>query len=55
MTVEAGVTAIPLSAFYEGEGPRNFIRFCFSKQPQILDAALDRLAAWNPDPEPNLD
>ncbi|RYE09978.1 MAG: aminotransferase [Hyphomicrobiales bacterium] len=46
VTIEAGVTAIPLSAFYEGDGPRNFIRFCFAKQFGVLDEALARLAAW---------
>ena len=43
LTIEAGVTAVPLSAFYEGDGPRNFIRFCFSKRDDMLDEALTRL------------
>ncbi len=46
MTVEAGVTAVPVSAFYESDPPRNFIRFCFSKRDEILDQALDRLGKW---------
>ena len=46
MTVEAGVTAVPVSAFYESDGPRNFVRFCFSKRDAVLDGALDRLARW---------
>jgi aspartate/methionine/tyrosine aminotransferase len=46
MTVEAGVTAVPVSAFYAAEGPRNFIRFCFSKRDDILDGAIERLDAW---------
>ena len=46
MTVEAGVTAVPLSVFYESNPPRNFVRFCFSKRDEILDAALDRLGKW---------
>jgi aspartate/methionine/tyrosine aminotransferase len=46
MTVEAGVAAIPLSAFYSGEAPRNFIRFCFAKTPATLEAALRRLKQW---------
>ena len=46
MTVEAGVTAVPVSAFYDGSGPTHFIRFCFSKRDAVLDGALDRLARW---------
>jgi len=46
MTVEAGVTPVPLSAFYESDPPRTFVRFCFSKKDEILDAALDRLGKW---------
>ncbi len=46
MTVEAGVTAVPVSAFYESDGPKNFVRFCFSKRDAVLDGALDRLARW---------
>lgn len=46
MTVEAGVTAVPVSAFYDGNAPESFIRFCFSKRDEILDGALDRLSAW---------
>ena len=46
MTVEAGVTPVPLSAFYESDSPRTFVRFCFSKKDDVLDAALDRLGKW---------
>lgn len=46
MTVEAGVTAVPVSAFYAGEAPRNFVRFCFSKRDEILDGAVERLGNW---------
>ena len=46
MTVEAGVAAVPMSAFYDAEGPRHFVRFCFSKRDAILDQAVERLAAW---------
>ncbi|MBN8996545.1 MAG: aminotransferase [Rhizobiales bacterium] len=46
ITVEAGVTAVPVSAFYEGDAPGTFIRFCFSKRDAVLDGALDRLARW---------
>ncbi len=46
MTVEARVTAVPLSAFYDQGGPTNFIRFCFAKRDEVLDEAIARLAAW---------
>ena len=46
MTVEAGVTPVPLSAFYESDPPRTFVRFCFSKKDDVLDAALDRVGKW---------
>lgn len=45
LTVEAGVAAVPVSAFYDGgEGaPRHLIRFCFCKKDAVLDAAIERL------------
>jgi aspartate/methionine/tyrosine aminotransferase len=46
LTVEAGVTAIPVSAFYGADAPKHFIRFCFSKKDEVLDAALERLSAF---------
>jgi aspartate/methionine/tyrosine aminotransferase len=46
MTVEAGVAAVPMSAFYDADGPRHFVRFCFSKRDEVLDEAVARLAAW---------
>jgi N-succinyldiaminopimelate aminotransferase len=46
MTVEAGVTAVPVSAFYDGNAPKTFVRFCFSKRDEILDGALERLGNW---------
>jgi aspartate/methionine/tyrosine aminotransferase len=46
MTVEAGVTAVPLSVFYNAEAPKTFLRFCFSKRDEILDGALDRMSKW---------
>ena len=45
-TVEAGVTAVPLSAFYDGAPPGTFARFCFSKKDDVLDEALARLGRW---------
>ena len=46
MMKEAGVTAIPVSAFYQSDAPKSFVRFCFSKRDAVLDGALDRLARW---------
>lgn len=52
---EAGVASIPVSALFEGEGPRHIVRLCFAKDPAILGEAVenlarfrDRLAAENP-------
>ncbi len=45
ITEAAGVTAIPVSAFYEGEAPGHYARFAFCKRPEVLDAAIERLAA----------
>jgi aspartate/methionine/tyrosine aminotransferase len=45
ITVEAGVTAVPVSAFYDSPdvAPRHLARFCFCKHDETLDAAMDRL------------
>jgi aspartate/methionine/tyrosine aminotransferase len=45
ITVEAGVTAVPVSAFYDQpeQAPRHFARFCFCKHNETLDAAIERL------------
>ena len=46
MTREAGVAAVPLSAFYVSVPPKRFIRFCFSTRDEVLDEAVSRLAGW---------
>jgi N-succinyldiaminopimelate aminotransferase len=46
ITKQAGVAAIPVSAFYVGEAPRHYARFAFCKQPQVLEEALQRLEGW---------
>ncbi|HOV03564.1 MAG TPA: aminotransferase [Hyphomicrobiales bacterium] len=46
LTIEAGVTAVPVSAFYENDAPRNFVRFCFSKRDEVLDEAVSRLRRY---------
>ncbi|MCX9147440.1 aminotransferase [Erythrobacter sp. WG] len=43
---EAGVAAIPVSAFCAAPGPGHLVRFCFAKERAVLDEALARLAAW---------
>ena len=45
ITTQAGVTAVPVSAFYDnsGQAPVHFVRFCFCKNDSTLDAAIDRL------------
>ncbi len=40
----AGVAAIPVSAFYGAVPDTRFVRFCFAKEPEVIDAALARLA-----------
>ena len=46
ITVKAGVTAVPVSAFYQSEAaPRYFARFCFCKDDSTLDSAIERLRA----------
>lgn len=46
MTVEAGVTTVPMSAFYKGDAPSHLLRFCFCKRNEVLDDAVERLKAW---------
>jgi len=44
ITEQAGVTAIPMSVFYDEPGaPRHYARFAFCKRPDVLDQAMDRL------------
>ncbi|MBR2172696.1 aminotransferase [Sphingopyxis sp.] len=43
---EAGVASIPVSALFEGEGPRHILRLCFAKEGAVLDEAVARLAVF---------
>jgi len=44
LTVEKGVTAIPLSPFYETPPPgQRLVRLCFAKNDATMDAAIERL------------
>lgn len=44
LTIEKGVTAIPLSPFYEKPMlDQRLVRLCFAKNPNTLNAAIERL------------
>ncbi len=43
LTIDVGVAAIPLSAFYESAFDQGIVRLCFAKRDDTLDAALDKL------------
>ena len=43
---EAGVAAIPLSAFMQGGQPDHFIRFAFCKKRELIEEALGRLERY---------
>lgn len=48
LVTEGGVAAIPVSAFYDPDGPeppRNLIRFAFCKKEDVLREALTRMKA----------
>ena len=44
LTTDAGVAAIPLSAFYAQPFEQRLARFCFAKKDETLALALERLA-----------
>ena len=46
ITIEAGVTAVPVSAFYVSDAPTSFLRLCFCKRDEVLDQAVARMRAW---------
>jgi N-succinyldiaminopimelate aminotransferase len=39
-----GVVAIPSSVFYDSAAGDHYVRFAFCKRPEVLTAALERLA-----------
>ena len=44
ITEAAGVTAIPVTAFYDQpDAPRHYARFAFCKRDEVLDEAVARL------------
>ena len=48
LVAEAGVAAVPVSAFYSSDPVRHVVRFCFAKDDAKLDAAVERLAKAAP-------
>ena len=48
LTIEAGVTGIPVSPFYSTAPERRIIRFCFAKNDVTLDHAAARLCELRP-------
>ncbi|MEJ7738863.1 MAG: methionine aminotransferase [Chitinophagaceae bacterium] len=45
LTRQAGVAAIPVSAFYKSGKDDHVVRFCFAKQDETLEKAVERLYA----------
>jgi N-succinyldiaminopimelate aminotransferase len=43
---EAGVAAIPVSAFYAEDPVTHVVRFCFVKEDAVLDEAIARITRW---------
>jgi methionine transaminase len=43
LTKEAGVATIPVSSFYQNGKDDKVVRFCFSKQNQTLEQAVEKL------------
>ncbi|CAN0540300.1 unnamed protein product, partial [Laminaria digitata] len=43
LTVEAGVAAVPMSAFYTSDEAGYFARFSFCKEAETIDEAIRRL------------
>lgn len=47
LTQDAGVTGIPVSAFYQSPVNNKVIRFCFSKKNETLEKAAEKLVAFS--------
>jgi aspartate/methionine/tyrosine aminotransferase len=43
---EAGVASIPVSALFDDGTPSPIVRLCHCKSPDMIDAAVERLAAF---------
>jgi len=46
LTKENGVATIPVSAFYQHGEDNKVIRFCFAKNKETLEKAVERLSTW---------
>ncbi|MEO9070988.1 MAG: aminotransferase class I/II-fold pyridoxal phosphate-dependent enzyme, partial [Ginsengibacter sp.] len=46
MTVNGGVAAIPVSAFYKNGKEDKVLRFCFAKKENTLQEAVDRIIKY---------
>ena len=46
LTRDAGVAAIPLSAFYNEDAPRHLLRFAICKKREVLEEAAKRLGSY---------
>ena len=46
LTEEAGVTTIPVSAFYKTPKDNRVLRFCFAKKESTLEEAVERLVKY---------
>ncbi|WOC16642.1 aminotransferase [Pseudochrobactrum sp. MP213Fo] len=46
LTREAGVTPVPVSAFYANTDVTSHVRFCFAKKRDTLEQAIHRLSQW---------
>ncbi len=46
LTLEAGVTPVPISSFYGKRDVTSHVRFCFAKRTDTLEEAVRRLSAW---------
>lgn len=44
-TRERGVASIPISVFYENAPTQHYLRFCFAKNDDVLQAAAEKLCA----------
>ena len=47
LTVEYGVAAIPVSAFYSDGRNQQLLRFCFAKTEELLSKAGEKLLAFS--------
>jgi len=47
LTLEAGVTPVPISSFFGARDVRSHVRFCFAKREETLREAASRLVQWN--------